>query len=184
MSGSPNDLADEIERTLRGLIHVPRVNVGGPVARRKFWSRCHLVTSNWRDENHRYIFVDGFVGASKWNSWKVFTDAIEDGLTLWMGYALRSGQWHEHAWCMLNNRIVETCWADRIYFGAMLIDDEIEAFGKEYGEHDLLDRSNLHVATFVDGMLESVPYDPKEHRSGIGRERDMMTREIRKGLGR
>jgi len=184
MSVTNDNLSDEIDRTLRSLIHVPRLNRGGFISRPGFWDRCCLVTPNWRDQFNHWIFVDGFENASKWNAWKVFTDSLEDGLSLWLGYALFRGSWKEHAWCMLGDRIVESTLPFRIYYGAELTGNERELFGKEYGGFDLVSRTNTKVFTIADCFRELVPFDPKLHGASIGRERDFKTGMIKDGLGR
>jgi hypothetical protein len=184
MQTAETTLAQEIAATLRGIVHVPRQNPGSLVARREFWQRCRLLNPDWRSCSPRRIFVDGFHGACHWNAWKVYTDALEPGLSLWMGYALHGGSWTEHSWCMLGDRIVETTWPFRIYFGAELTPEERGVFGGRYGKFDLAARVNVRVMTFVDGFREDILYDANTHADGIGRERDVDTGEIKPGLGR
>src|SRR2546428_7338099 len=99
MDAAQEKLADEIASTLRGIVYVPRLNVGSLLARREFWQRCKLLNPNWRDQYPNLIFVDGFLGTCQWNSWRVFCEHREEGLSLWLGYACYGLGWSEHSWC-------------------------------------------------------------------------------------
>ena len=177
------DLAREIERTLQGLIWVPRLNRRSLVASREFWNRCKLLTPHWHYQEPPRIYVDGFVALCKWNSWKVYTDALEAGLSLWAGYA-GSGRWTEHAWCMYQGQIVESTWGFRTYYGAELNAAEREIFRQQYGTMDLEKAKKLWIWTMVDGRRDMIRYDEALHANTIGRERDPKTGAIKEGLGR
>lgn len=184
MSEAEQTLAGEIADTLRSIIYVPRTHEGSFVARPDFWRRCRLVNPDWRKYRPQRTFVDGYESACRWNSWRVYSDSLENGLSLWMGFAFGWGYWCEHAWCMLGDRIIETTYPFYIYFGAALTPEECAAFGRRYGEHDMTGRDNLRVWTFVDGYREVVAYNRDAHGASIGRERDPQTGKIREGLGR
>src|SRR5262245_42545437 len=114
MNNDQSPLAEEIARTLRSLIRVPRVYRGSQISNEHFWPRCRRVDI---DYGRKIIFVDGYVGCCHSNSWKVFSDALESGLGLWLGYSLSGDRWVEHAWCMLGDRVVESTFARDIYYG-------------------------------------------------------------------
>jgi hypothetical protein len=178
------ELSEEIAVTLRNIVHVPRLTRHALPARPGFWQRCKLVTPYWREREIPRVFVDGFATACYWNSWKVYTDAIEAGLTVWAGYALSQAHWYGHAWCMLGERIVETTSPYYAYYGAQLNDEELAILDRHQREHDLLALQKLKVVTFIDGRRQYVDYDPAEYAQTIGRERDPITRAVRPGLGR
>jgi hypothetical protein len=182
MDEAPSLLADEIAHTQRGLIQVPRMYRGSLIANASFWPRCRRVDI---DYGRKIILVDGFVGCCHSNSWKVFSDALEPGLSLWLGYALSLDRWVEHAWCMLGKRIVESTFSREIYFGAELTTNEREEFGRRLSRPKDRSRDFLRVATFVNGERTFVDYDAAmEYHHTIGRERDPATGQIMEGLGR
>ncbi len=175
-------LAREIARTLQALTFVSRLSVHFPVSKRGFWERCRLLTTFLSQPTR--IYVDGFVAACKWNSWQVFAEARETGLSLWSGYAYL-GHWTAHTWCMLGERFVETGGPFRIYYGAELNASEIEELGKEFADFpDSAAKKGKLVWTMVNGEREAVRYNEAEHGQSIGRERDPKTGAIRDGLGR
>jgi hypothetical protein len=177
-------LAQEIERTLQSLTFVTRLSVHFPVSKPGFWQRCRLLTPNWRHVRPPQIFVDGFVACCKWNSWKLFSEAREPGLSIWSGYGY-AGYWAAHTWCMLGERFVESGGPFRIYYGAELDQAEIEELGRESA--DFVETGGKRVKSIwsiVDGKREIVRYNEAEHGQSIGRERDPKTGAIRAGLGR
>lgn len=182
LASDQSPLAEEIASTLRRLIKVPRVYRGSQIAETGFWSRCRRIDT---DYGRKIILVDGFVGCCRSNSWTVFRAALEPGLTLWQGYALSQGQWVEHAWCMLGDRIVESTFAREFYYGAELTPGEREEFGRRLSKHRPSARGLLRVATFVDGERTYVDHDAAAaYHATIGRERDPATGRIKQGLGR
>jgi len=182
---SPDSLVREIATALQKIIHVQRLSAGSLIDRREFWQRCRNITPHWREPPIDRIFVDGFVGKCKSNSWKVYSDAIEEGLSLWSGYAFHGGTWWEHSWCMLGNRIIETTGYFWIYYGAEHTAEEREIFGKRYRNcYPPPSANNVRIYTFVNGFREAIPYDAEMHAIGFGRERDSVTGEIKEGLGR
>lgn len=177
-------LAREIERTLQSFIFVTRLSPSFPVSKPGFWQRCRLLTPNWRHLAPSQIFVDGFVACCKWNSWKVFSEARESGLSIWSGYGY-SGQWAAHTWCMLGERFVESGAPFRIYFGAQLNQGEIDELGIEATDFmESIGKKVKSIWTVVDGQRDIVRYDEAAHEHSIGRERDPRTGAIKEGLGR
>lgn len=177
-------LAREIERTLQSLIFVSRLDERFPASNAAFWERCRLLTPLWRHSQPPRIYVDGFVAACKWNSWKVYAEAREAGLSLWSGYAY-AGHWAAHTWCMLGEKFVETGGPFRIYYGAQLDASEIEELGKEFADFPKTDpKQSKLVWTIVNGEREAVRYNEADHAQSIGRERDPQTGAIKEGIGR
>lgn len=177
-------LAREIERTLQGITFVSRLGIQFPASEPGFWPRCRLLTPNWRHARPPQIFVDGYFACCKWNSWRVYTEGREPGLSLWSGYGY-AGYWTPHTWCMLGDRFVESGGPFRIYYGAELNETEIDELGNESA--DLIETSGKKlklVWTVVDGEREMVRYDRSTHEQSIGRERDLKTGAIKEGLGR
>lgn len=185
MTADTDRLARDIEKALRSLTEIPRLNPNGFIARPGFFERCRPLKPGWdeRAPNAR-IYVDGFYGACRWNSWKVYTNALEDGLTLWLGFASWDARWTEHCWCMLGDRIVESTSSFHTYFGAQLNPDECKEFGNKFGTSDLMSRATLEVCTMQNGRRKVVPYDKTIYKESIGRERNPDTGAIKKGLGR
>lgn len=184
-SVTTDGLAQEIVTTLRDMIGVSLPQPESLLSRKKFWSRCQLVTPNWTNfAITSRIYVDGFVGACCWNSWKVYNSGIEEGLSLWLGFAHRWGRWTEHAWCMLDQRIVETTAPYLAYYGAELDEQEREYFSKYISVSNPALQKIVRVATMIEGHRTHVTYDPAIYADTIGRERDPVTREIKEGLGR
>jgi len=175
-------LAREIERTLQALTFVSRLSVHFPVSKPSFWARCRMLTTRYVPPPR--IFVDGFVASCKWNSWRVFTEAREPGLSLWSGYAYY-GHWTAHTWCMLGEKFVETGGPFRIYYGAELDASEIEELGKESADfQETAAKKFKSIWTMVNGERDMVRYNEAEHAQSIGRERDPQTGAIKEGLGR
>jgi hypothetical protein len=90
-------LLRDIEQTLQSVTFVSRPSVHFPVSTPSFWQRCRLLTPSWRFVQPQQIFVDGFVQCCKWNSWKVFKEHCEPGLSLWSGFGY-AGYWTPHGW--------------------------------------------------------------------------------------
>src|SRR5262245_17906308 len=108
-------LPDELAKTLRGMMELPRILLNSQLARPALLARCQRIKlDRWDD----IIYVDGFLSLCHANSWKVYSDARESGLSLWLGLSCAHARWVEHAWCMLGNRIIETTYARAIYYGA------------------------------------------------------------------
>ena len=123
MSKVPPAHMKEIENTLRKMIAVQAVD-GGFLADPGFWARCSLINKDWREQPPNRVYVDGYVGGCMWNSWRVMNDALEDGIHVYYGFALGDGQWSEHCWCMIGDRIIETTGPMTIYYGAELTEAE------------------------------------------------------------
>ena len=182
MDNDQSPLADVNAHTLRSMIRVPRVYRGSQIANKNFWPRCRRMDTAY---GRKIIFVDGFVGCCHSNSWKVFSDALEPGLSLWLGYSLSGDRWVEHAWCMLGDRIVESTFARDIYFGAELTPEECEEFGRRQSRHKASARTSLSVATFINGERTFVEcYAAAGYHDTIGREREPATGQVKEGLGR
>jgi hypothetical protein len=177
-------IAPPIVETLQSVIYVQPPRAGSLLERPEFLARCRLMTPNWREQPIDRLFVDGFVGKCYSNSWKVYRDALEDGLRLCAGYAFARGAWWEHAWCLLGDRIVESTHSYLIYFGAELTSDECTLIGRRFGVSYPPTPDRVRVYTILDGLRRAVPYDPQLHAAGIGRERDTATGDIVEGLGR
>ena len=174
-------LAEGIAKTLRGMVSVPVLQPDSQLASSSFLARCRRIDSRI----HKLIFVDGFLGFCHANSWKVFSDAIEDGLSLWLGFTCSHARWVEHAWCMLGDRIIETTYPRVIYYGAELNEFERHIFAERHSKQlEKAVQKRFPVVTLVDGRRNDVKYDPLEYEHSIGRERDPVTREIKPGLGR
>ena len=161
---------------------MPRLVIDSQLANPEIWPRCRRVGVNdWS----KIIYVDGFVAMCHANSWKVFSDAIEEGLSLWLGFTCLHSRWVEHAWCMLGDRIVETTYARMIYYGAELNEDERAEFVKRHSQKlAKAAERRCPVLTSVDGRRNEAKYDPLEYGQSIGRERDPVSRKIKEGLGR
>jgi hypothetical protein len=181
-------LAERIAQTLRTLIEVRPSEPDPVVARPGFWERCQPIALGRGGLGaflRQRIFVDGFRGACQWNSLKVYRDALEPGLSLWCGYALYGGAWYHHAWCMLDQRIVETTVPFQIYHGAALSTEEVELFAAQYADLPLDSRKREMVATCKGGVRADVwGEDVKAFAETIGRERDWQTGQLKNGLGR
>lgn len=175
---------DEVAKALRSVIEVRQPDAQSLLTNPAFWDRCRLLPPDALTQVRGRIFVDGFAGCCHWNSWKVYTQAIENGLSLWLGYAFYDGVWTSHCWCMLQGRIVETTWAFRIYFGAELSDGECDSVAQKYGKDDPLQKGFANVYTIRGGHRMVVPYDAESFANSIGRERDWKTLAVKEGLGR
>lgn len=174
-----------LRETLQSLIEVQEPAADSVIASTEFQARCQLVTPNWNHQKLKRVFVDGFVGKCYSNSWKVYTDALEQSLTLWAGYALARGKWWEHAWCMIEDQIVESTYHFDTYFGCQLTKTECDIVGHRYGVTiPPVTASNVRVYTSENGIRRAVPYRAEVHAAGIGREKDPVTGAIRDGLGR
>ena len=183
-------LIAEITRRLRSTlcdvieVRVPKSHI--VLADPEFWRDCELLTPNPRENLQSRIFVDGFDGCCHWNSWKVYSDAIEEGLSFWAGFAFGRDAWFHHEWCMLGNRIVETTAPYNLYYGARIRQSEIETINLRFSGVDLTGHVDPKVGvwTFVNERREVVPYDPSIYGKTIGRERDAKTSVLKEGLGR
>jgi hypothetical protein len=184
MNTVEESLAECVARTLRGVIEVRQPKNHFIINRPEFWDHCHLVAPDCWQNPPPQIFVDGFAGCCHWNSWKVYSDAIEPDVSLWMGYALYGASWVRHAWCMYNGRIIETTVPYRVYFGAQLTADECEQYCRKYEAYAFGEFEKCDVLTFVDGRRKVVHYDPEKFSQTIGRERDQNTSQVKVGLGR
>ena len=175
--------ADEIAATLRNLIPVRPPMPNSLLWSTAFWRRCRRIDDG---TGLNIIHVDGFAGLCFYNCWKVYSDAIEHGLSLWHGYASHWNRWSEHAWCMLGNRIIETTMTRAVYYGAELDPDERAVFADRYGVLKIRDKhwEKLQVATYIDGERTYAKYDPRVYGQTIGRERDPITGQIKEGIGR
>jgi hypothetical protein len=130
--------------------------------------------------------VDGFDGSCHWNSWKVYKNAIEPGLSFWAGFAFGRGAWFHHEWCMLGSRIVETPAPYTLYYGAEIQQREIDIITEKFDKVDLTKYVDPRVGvwTIANKRRQLVPYDPDFYGQTIGRERDPKTSELKEGLGR
>jgi hypothetical protein len=174
---------EELADKLRDLIRVRAVSPSSIILRRNFWQRCTLVNPKWSYEAHTFIYVDGIVGACKWNCCRTYEQSSNGNLCIWLGYAFNRGTWMEHCWCMLGDKIVETEDAHDIYFGAELSADEYKLLVKRCRRSDLSERTKARLWTVDDGWRTIIPYDPAIHADGIGRERDRLTNQPKQRLG-
>jgi len=181
-------LENQIAATLRGMIRIPPLYRGSIFGNPEFWNRCRRIeVKDWR----KIILVDGYAGCCHSNSLKVYTDALEDGISLWLGYACAWNVWEHHCWCILGDRLIETTYVHAIYFGAELTPDEREQFGLKLREKKG-SRDSLRVVTTINGDRVTLPCAPNwdygsvhaKYESTIGRERDPQTGEVKPGLGR
>ena len=181
-----DELCAKITRNLRDSIEVrvPKAHV--VLSDPDFWGRSHLLTPNPIEDLRSRVFVDGFAKCCHWNSWKVYTDAIEPGLTFWAGFAFCGASWTHHEWCMLGNRIIETTVPYNSYYGAEIQKREFEIINQRFANVDLTQYVDPEVGvwTFLDERRQCVPYDPAVYAKTIGRERDPKTSELKEGLGR
>jgi hypothetical protein len=182
-----NDLASEITIALREIgriaieVRLPKSHV--VLSDRDFWASCGLLTPNPEKDLRSRIFVDGFNGCCHWNSWKVVTNAIEPGLSLWAGFAFARGAWVHHEWCMLEGRIVETTHSYALYYGGKVYDREFEIINQRFAGVDLTKYVNPKgVCTFVNERRQVVPYDRSVYGATIGREETLRLPLSRKGL--
>jgi hypothetical protein len=181
---SKEQLEVEIANTLRAIVYVPPLPAGILMANEEFWNRCQLITPNWRHQRPDAIFVDGFVGGCKWNSNKVFTDALKPGLRIFQGYAFGLGSWAEHCWCMLGNRIVESTGDYDVYYGAELNAQERQWFQEGAAAYNPLAVENPEIWTLdIGGSRIHVPYKAERDAASIGRERHWRDRKLKEGLG-
>ena len=175
---------EELAATLRALVPVRSLSPSSLVHRPQFWRRCELVKPHWWYDTSHFIFVDGIVGASKWNACRTYEQSTNGNLCIWLGFAFTGGIWREHCWCMLGDRVVETEWPHDNYYGAELSAAEHETLRVRCTKSDLSTRENARLWT-VDAKGERIiiPYDPTIHARCIGRERDRLTNEIKADLG-
>lgn len=178
-----DSLAADIASTLRSLIPVPTPDPNGLFVRHNIWQRCQRIAPDAQERWLDPIYVDGIAGECRWNSWQVFDMQLEQGLTLWMGYAFFADRWVEHSWCMLDGRIVESTAPFRIYYGAQLVAKEIDVVSKERNQCDFTERDGMRVWTTTDRGREDVPFKSDPYAATIGRERDKQGRLV-DGLGR
>jgi hypothetical protein len=189
------------ERDRRDFMFCIRYKLNGPCAtptlnakctwaagdNQEFWNRCAIINPNWHQEEPDVIQFDGYLQGCMWNSWKVFDDALEDGITVYQGYALGGGQWSDHCWCMLGDRIIETTGQFTIYFGAALNEQELADFCSLCADHEPVPATYGHFWTsfYPFGRIhpEIDETDPCFTPS-IGRERNSKTHAIKEGLGR
>lgn len=183
---APTLHAEKIVDTLRSAIEVQPSDPIDLVAQPQFWNRCRKVipgkVSDGPEKSR--IFVDGFAGACRWNSLQVYTQAAEDGLSIWYGYALYGGTWYLHAWCMLSDRIVESTTPFQLYFGAALTAQECDFFMEHYGKLPSDSPKRACVITIKDGSRKHVTENVISLAQTIGQERDWRTGAVLQGLGR
>lgn len=182
MAKTKQQLTSEVDATLRRIIYVPPLPDGSLLARQGFWDRCALLNPHWREERPNRVFVNGYVGACKWNSWKVFKDALEPDLRIYLGYAFGRGAWAEHCWCMLGNRIVETTGDMDIYYGAELNEEERAHLAEGCAAYDPLAKTQGLFWSFL-GPLRTVREIKPETAATIAREIDDDGNVV-EGLGR
>lgn len=175
----------ELCQTLQGLIDVQKPASDSLLRRPAFLARCRLVTPDWNARRMSRIFVDGFVGKCYSNSCQVYRNGSEEDLALWVGYALARGQWWEHAWCMIDDLIIESTHPFDAYYGSDLSTEEREWLLQNHRfAYPTMHSKNVRIYTYEDGVRHAVPYQPDIHSAGIGRERDPISGKLRVGLGR
>jgi hypothetical protein len=111
-------------------------------------------------------------------------ERVENGnLCMYLGYARYAAVWAEHAWCMLDGKIIESEFRREMYFGAELTDREFQTIRGRCALSDLRRRENARMWTINGYQRALVPFDSSIHSATIGYERDPVTNLPKNILG-
>ena len=177
-----------ISETLHSLVKIRPASPASILSRRQFWSRCSVIHPQWwadpstKSPYCEFVFVDGIAFASKWNCCQVLSRATDGNLCMYFGYARQDSVWSEHAWCMLDGKIIETESRREMYFGAELNNHELEIIQERCGRSDLRERRSARVFTIDGHRRILVPFDRSIHGDTIGCERDPLTNLPKNGF--